>query len=324
MTEQQESLAVRVMQGDRRAVARALTLVEAGRHAGHELIKALYAHTGRAHVVGITGAPGSGKSTLVTRLAQEWRRRGRTVAILAVDPTSPFSGGAILGDRIRMQELHGDSGIYIRSMASRERTGGLARASRNAVRVLDAAGFDIIIVETVGAGQSEVEIARNAYTVIVVEVPGMGDDIQAIKAGILEIADVFAVNKADLAGADRLASYLKTMLALALTKRAWIPPIIQTVATTGEGIQALVDAVERHRGFLNTDNRRVYLEQTQAERELLLAAQDRLMEQLRERAGTELLQQLAEEIAARHIDPDDALTRLLSAGGFNTTSERMQ
>lgn len=311
-------LAKQVMQGDRRSIARALTLVEAGSHAGRDLIKALYAHTGSARVVGITGAPGSGKSTLVTRLAQEWRRRGRTVAVLAVDPTSPFSGGAILGDRIRMQELHGDPGIYIRSMASRERTGGLARASRNAVRVLDAAGFDIIIVETVGAGQSEVEIARNAHTVIVVEVPGLGDDIQAIKAGILEIADIFAVNKADLPGADRLASYLRTMLALAMTKRAWTPPIIQTVATTGEGISALVDAVEKHRDFLNTDNRRVHLEQTQAERELLLAAQDHLMEQLCKQAGSELLQQLAEKIAARQIDPGDALTRLLIAGGFNT------
>ncbi|MFQ5460451.1 MAG: methylmalonyl Co-A mutase-associated GTPase MeaB, partial [Anaerolineae bacterium] len=207
-----EALVSAVRRGERRAVARALSRVE--NEAECPLADALYPFTGRAHVVGVTGAPGSGKSTLVSALTQVYRRAGRRVGILAVDPSSPFTGGAVLGDRVRMGAHSGDEGVFIRSMASRGRVGGLARATGDAVRVLDAAGFDVVVVETVGAGQAEVGIADEAHTTVVVAVPGLGDDIQAIKAGILEIADVFCVNKADLPGADRTVAQLKMNLSI--------------------------------------------------------------------------------------------------------------
>ncbi|MCA9903094.1 MAG: methylmalonyl Co-A mutase-associated GTPase MeaB, partial [Anaerolineae bacterium] len=202
-------LAAQVLQGDRRALARLLTIVENAREGGDDALAALFPNTGHAHIIGITGPPGAGKSTLVNALTQALRAGQKTVAILAVDPTSPFSGGAILGDRIRMRDLAGDTGVFIRSMATRGSLGGLARASRDAVRVLDAAGYDYVLVETVGAGQNEVEIARMAQTVLVVEAPGMGDDVQAIKAGILEIADILVVNKADHPGLDNTVRGLK-------------------------------------------------------------------------------------------------------------------
>ncbi|RME44449.1 MAG: methylmalonyl Co-A mutase-associated GTPase MeaB, partial [Caldilineae bacterium] len=209
-----ESLTQQVLQRKRRAIARLITYIENEDPQAQPILADLYPHTGRAHLIGITGAPGTGKSSLVNELAKAYRRQEQTVAVLAVDPTSPFSGGAILGDRIRMRDLAGDPGIFIRSMASRGSLGGLARAAHDAIKVLDAAGFDIILIETVGAGQGEVEIARTAHTVLVVEAPGLGDDIQAIKAGILEIADVFVVNKADRPGANKTAAALKTMLEL--------------------------------------------------------------------------------------------------------------
>jgi len=203
-----------VLSGDRRAVARLITRIENDATGAHAELAQLYAHTGRAHIVGVTGAPGAGKSTLVNELAKAYRADSRRVGVLAVDPTSPFSGGAVLGDRIRMRDLSGDSGVFIRSMATRGSLGGLARATASAIKVLDAAGFDVIMVETVGAGQSEVEIAQTAHTVVVVEATGMGDDVQAIKAGLLEIADVFAVNKADHPGADHTVAALEMMLNL--------------------------------------------------------------------------------------------------------------
>lgn len=205
-------LATGVLAGDRRAIARALTVVEGGHPAADAVLTHLFPHTGRAHRIGVTGAPGTGKSTLVTALAQAYRASGRTVAILAVDPSSPYTGGAILGDRIRMRDLSGDAGVFIRSMAARGMAGGLAHAARDAARVLDAGGFDVILIETVGAGQNEVAIARMAHTTLVVEAPGMGDDVQAIKAGILEIADILVVNKADRPGANATASALRAML----------------------------------------------------------------------------------------------------------------
>jgi LAO/AO transport system kinase len=203
-----------VLSGDRRAIARLITHIENGAADAHASLARIFPHTGRAHIIGVTGAPGTGKSTLVNELAKAYRAAGRPVGIIAVDPTSPFSGGAILGDRIRMRDLAGDPGVFVRSMATRGGLGGLARATADAIKVLDAAGFEVIVVETAGAGQSEVEIAETAHTVVVVEAPGMGDDVQAIKAGILEIADVFAVNKADREGADRTAAALEMMLDL--------------------------------------------------------------------------------------------------------------
>ena len=236
-----------------RSLARAISLVEGGGSGGRrrrELIRRLYPHTGRARVVGVTGPPGSGKSTLVDRLARRLRSRGETVGILAVDPTSPYTGGALLGDRIRMQALYLDPGVYIRSMATRGTMGGLARATHDAVDVLDAGGFDWVLVETVGVGQDEVDVVRSVETVLVVTVPGLGDDVQALKAGLMEIADVFVINKADREGVDRTARDLETMLGLAETKSDWQPPIVKTVASRDEGIDAVLAEVERHRAWL--------------------------------------------------------------------------
>src|SRR5215470_7339036 len=233
----------RLRSGDRRALARVVSLIENHAEEARQILAQLHAHGGQAHIVGFTGSPGAGKSTLVMQLARELRRRDQRVGIIAVDPSSPFTGGAILGDRIRMQELAGDPNVFIRSMASRGSLGGLAASTRDVVRALDAAGFDTIIVETVGAGQAEVEIVRAAHTVLVVTVPGMGDDIQALKAGILEIADIFVVNKADRPGADQTAAELRMLLSLdeRRKERAWKVPIVKTSAASGKGVPELVD-----------------------------------------------------------------------------------
>jgi LAO/AO transport system kinase len=305
-------LAGAVLAGDRRAVARAISLVEDGSPDLPALSEALYPHTGRAYTVGLTGSPGVGKSSLAGGLVQVARDRDRTVAVLAIDPTSPFTGGALLGDRLRMQAHATDPGVFIRSMATRGHLGGMALAAPEAVRVLDASGKELVLVETVGVGQAEVEVAGATDTTVVVVAPGWGDAIQVAKAGILEIAAVFVVNKADKDGADEAARDLRTMLRMG-AKSEWTPPILKTSTATGEGIDDLWDAIEQHRkhqeaaGELDAKRRRRLL----AEVESLVAYR------LRDRAAEtlEASSRLAEDLAARRVDPYRAADILLETLG---------
>ena len=240
-----EEIAKGVLAGDKRSIAKAITIAENSPEEAQNLIAAVYPYTGKAHIIGLTGPGGSGKSTLIEKMVREYRRRDKTVGVIAVDPTSPFTGGAFLGDRIRMQELTIDDGVFIRSMATRNNPGGIAKATKDAVKILDASGKDVIIVETVGAGQSEVEIIKVAQTIIVIHAPGLGDEIQAIKAGLMEIADIFVVNKADRENADKAVMDIQAMLQLDNGEKAWIPPIIKTVALTGEGVPQLIEKIEK-------------------------------------------------------------------------------
>lgn len=307
------NLIERFLAGDRRALARSLTHVESGGAEARELLAELYPHSGRAHIVGMTGAPGTGKSSLVNVLTRVFRQRGRTVAIVAVDPTSPFTGGALLGDRIRMRDHAGDPGVFIRSMASRGSLGGLARATGDVVTLLDAAGFDLIFVETVGAGQVEVDIAREAHTTIVIEVPGLGDEVQAIKAGLLEIADIFAVNKADREGAQQTVLALRMMLDLDRhNDSGWKPPVIKTVATRSEGVEELAAAIEAHRAHLEATGEwqtRVRVRATEEFRRLL---RRELMERLLARVGRERFDRMLDRLVAREIDPYTAVEEVMS------------
>ena len=250
LSPQPSSLVSGVRSGDNRALAKAISLVEREDAQAERILAELYPSTGRARIVGITGSPGAGKSTLVAALAKHYRRQGKRIGIVAVDPTSPFTGGAILGDRIRMAELYTDRGVFIRSMATRGFMGGLAKATNDVVDLLDAAGFDIVVVETVGVGQDEVEVIRTVQTNVVVLVPGMGDDIQAIKAGLMEIGDIFVVNKADRPGTDKTVTEVTMMMSLVEEHGDWMPPIVKTVASRGEGIAELDSALQKHFQYL--------------------------------------------------------------------------
>ena len=297
-----QELADRLVAGDRLALSRLISAVESGRDDARKALRCLYPRTGRAHVVGITGPPGSGKSTLTTRMAVEYRARGKTVGIVAVDPTSPFTGGAILGDRVRMMELHSDPGVFMRSMATRGVMGGLARSTLDVVLLLDAFGKDVVIVETVGVGQDEVEIARAADTTLVVGVPNLGDDIQAIKAGILEIADVLVVNKADVAGADRVVADLRAMQQLGAEAERAVP-ILQTVATVGTGVSELLDSVEEHRVYLEGSGRWHERRADTARRQVRAIVEDRVQRRFeRLTVGANWDERFA-AIAARDQDP---------------------
>jgi LAO/AO transport system kinase len=300
-----------VLAGDRRSIARAITIIENGTAEAPKLIASIYPHTGKAHIIGLTGPGGSGKSTLIEKIVREYRRRGKTVGVVAVDPTSPFTGGAFLGDRIRMQELSTDEGVFIRSMATRNYPGGIAKATKDAVKVLDAAGKDIVIVETVGAGQSEVEIIKVAQTIVVIHAPGLGDEIQAIKAGLMEIADIFVVNKADRENADNAVTDIQAILQLDNKEKAWETPILKTVALTGEGVPRLIEKLEEHRRFLEKETEH---------KKSLVKAEAELVEAIKEKAASSILEELRkkrkfeellQKILKREIDPASAAEKLL-------------
>jgi LAO/AO transport system kinase len=304
-------LSARVRDGDPRALARAMSLVEDESAAGASLIRDLFPHTGGAYVIGVTGTPGAGKSTLVDRLIGEVRASGRTVGVIAVDPTSPFTGGAILGDRVRMQAHAGDPGVFIRSMATRGHLGGIARATGDIALILDAAGKDVVIIETVGVGQDEVDIVRTADVSIVTIVPGAGDEVQALKAGIMEIADIFVVNKADMEGADRAVAAIRSLQALQrFAPEEWRPPILKTEATTGAGVPELVAAIERfreHTGAASTGRRR----ERAAWRLRELVAR-RFLRQVETTVGPGEFEHLLDRIAGREIDPYTAADEMIA------------
>jgi len=303
-------LLARARGGDKRSIARLLSVVENDAPGAAEAMRALYPQTGRAQIVGITGPPGGGKSTLVNRLAGMYRERAPRVAIVAVDPSSPFTGGAILGDRIRMREQFLDHGVFIRSMASRGHAGGLARATARVVNVLDALGTDVVLVETVGVGQEEVDVIRVVDTVCLVTVPGLGDDIQAIKAGVLEIADVLVVNKADRPGADEAARDLAQMLSLA-KDRPWKTPILRTSAQSGDGVPQLVEAIDRHRAWSRESGENLDRRRAAARSEVEALLQEALLRELAGRVGESRLDAAVARVADRSLDPYAAVEELL-------------
>jgi LAO/AO transport system kinase len=300
-----QNIVERLLNGDRRALARMVTLIESEAPASHRYLAELHQHAGNAHIVGVTGAPGAGKSTLVTRMVRELRKKDAKVGVVAIDPSSPFSGGAILGDRIRMMELAGDPNVFIRSMASRGNLGGLSASTRDVVRAMDAAGYDPIIIETVGTGQAEVEVMRTAQTVLVVVAPGMGDDIQAIKAGILEIADIFVVSKADKPSADQTVAELSMLLSLDSNRRGagWRIPIVKTSSLKEQGIEQLINAIRQHRQYLRESNTFADRAQRQVRSELQALILHAVGDALNAEVSEEEWKTLIDAINERKIDP---------------------
>jgi LAO/AO transport system kinase len=331
-----------ILDGDRLSLSRILTHIENNTPTGRYALTELFQYTGRAHLIGVTGAPGTGKSTLVNQIAYHFRHpseeaQKKSVAVVAVDPSSPFSGGAVLGDRIRMRSLAGDQGVFIRSMASRGSLGGLATTTAGIVQAFDAAGFDIILIETVGAGQAEVDIARLAHTTLVIEAPGLGDDIQAIKAGILEIADILIVNKADLPGVESTERALRSMLQLAKPARRvfkphgrfdvlpepevdtsdyppWSPRLLRVIATEGTGVPELLVAIENHRGYLDESGELGLREKARIESNLVNLLQDSLMDEWQASLSDGLYEKVLEELVARRLSPHEAVLMLIDGG----------
>ena len=319
-----QNITERLLSGDRRALARMVTLIENESPQARRYLAELHQSAGRAHIIGVTGAPGAGKSTLVTHLVREVRRRDRKIGVVAVDPSSPFSGGAILGDRIRMMELAGDPNVFIRSMASRGSLGGLSASTRDVVRAMDAAGYNPIIIETIGAGQAEVEVMRAAHTVLVVSAPGMGDEVQAIKAGILEIADIFVVSKADKPGADQTVAELAMLLSLDPLRRHhdkskpyWRIPVLKTSAIKDQGITHLVDTIEQHYQYLVESSMLANRMQRQVRSEVESLVLHAVILALKARVTEAEWQQLMEDITTRERDPYSVAIELQKRIGLN-------
>jgi len=300
--------------GDIRTLARAISMVENRALGWSDLLKALFPHSGRARVIGLTGAPGAGKSTLVDQLARSYRKQNQSVGIIAVDPTSPYTGGAILGDRIRMQEHFADPGIYIRSMATRGSLGGLARTTADVTTVLDASGRDVILIETVGVGQDEVEIVRLADITVVILVPGMGDDVQTIKAGIMEIADIFVINKSDREGAERVEHEVRALQSLALRHDGWTPPIVKTVATDGTGVSDLTAAIAGYEAYLKKENLALKKSVENWQERLVEMLRDSMLDKARAQLGDGNLTRLAAEVAEHKRDPYTLVEEIAAKG----------
>lgn len=333
------ALIEQVRTGRRRAIAQLITQIENNDAAARSAIKALYSDTGKAHIIGVTGPPGTGKSTLVNEIAKVIRKSDLRVGIIAVDPSSPFTGGALLGDRVRMRDLSGDAGIFIRSMASRGSLGGLARMTGNVVKLLDAAGYEVILVETVGAGQAEVDIASTAHTTMVIEAPGMGDEIQTIKAGILEIADLLVVNKADRPGSDRTVKALKAMLQMGQSRwhvdhhgkkisvemsekdrsdssEHWQVPVLDTVATDGKGIEELVEVTFSHKTYLQKSGQWLLREKARCRQEVGQLLQTRYLTEIQARVPMAEREKLIVAVAERRIDPYSAVDELFAQTNY--------
>jgi len=305
----------RLRSGDPRALARAISTVENRAADSAELLKAIFPYSGKARILGLTGSPGAGKSTLVDQLAKHYRREGKTLGIIAVDPTSPYTGGAILGDRIRMQDHYADPGIYIRSMATRGSLGGLARTTADVVTVLDASGRDLILIETVGVGQDEIDIMRLADITVVILVPGMGDDVQTIKAGIMEIADIFVINKSDREGAERVEREVRVMQSLATRNDGWTPPIVKTVASDGQGVAELAAAIADYEAYLKKENLLLKHNIQNWQERLTEMLRDAMLERARTHLGNGRAEQYAAEVAQHKRDPYTLVEEIVRKAG---------